>query len=92
MGVGRNWQAEASFASVRSTRGYFLLNFFTFLVRLRTVTTYPPFRHQDDRLRAVIYAVLQSMLSRSALGNRIPKSLSGKLISLCELREHYQPP
>ena len=67
--VGRSWQTQASLRLLRSARGYFLLNFFPFLVSLRRVT-YPPFRHQDDRLRAVIYAVLQSMSSRSALGNR----------------------
>jgi hypothetical protein len=75
---------------MRSTRGYFLLDFFrSWPVCLRRVT-YPPFRLQDDRLRAGIYAVLRSMSSRSVLGNRTPQSLSGKLISLCELREHYQ--
>lgn len=82
--VGRGWQRKPVCVCCGLFGAIFLYLFFPFLVRLRRV---PAFRLQDDRLRAVIYAVLQSMSSRSALGNR---TSPGKLISLCELREHDQ--
>jgi len=75
------------FASVAVYLSYFLHdNFRSWCVFTKSRL----FHHQDDRLRAVIYAVYNLYYQDPSLGIELLPSLSGKLISLCELREHYQ--